>query len=443
MLEHVVRELLRVLTRLLGATDEVGRQVLLVDADLLLLGDRVEDELRSDGVADATLEVGLELLRRLALVLEVLLHGQTGIHQLLLDVLATGVELIGDHRLGQRDLDLLEQGFEDGVTRGDGLLEALAATEALLDVSDQLVDGVELGGQLGELLVQLRELLLLDRADLDRDLDVFTDQVTTHELGGEGLLVAGAHADKGLVEPLEHAATTDLVGHAADVAAVDGLAVLHGGQVDGHEVVLTGRALHVDEGAEALTQRLDLLVDLGVAHLDVLDLRLEGVVGRQLEVRLDVDLGGELEGGVVLEPGDLDLGLRERLERVLLHGLGVLLRDDLVDRLVQHDAAADLAVDDGRRDLATAEAGDVDLLGDLLVRLVEARLELLEGHLDGQLGPGGAQVLDGALHRWSPSLSLVPGGTGRCTCQSGRQDSNLRSPAPKAGALATTLRPVK
>ena len=27
------------------------------------------------------------------------------------------------------------------------------------------------------------------------------------------------------------------------------------------------------------------------------------------------------------------------------------------------------------------------------------------------------------------------------TCWSGRQDSNLRSPAPKAGALATTLRP--
>src|SRR3954471_7071983 len=29
-----------------------------------------------------------------------------------------------------------------------------------------------------------------------------------------------------------------------------------------------------------------------------------------------------------------------------------------------------------------------------------------------------------------------------CT-QSGRQDSNLRSPAPKAGALATTLRPAR
>ena len=30
-----------------------------------------------------------------------------------------------------------------------------------------------------------------------------------------------------------------------------------------------------------------------------------------------------------------------------------------------------------------------------------------------------------------------------CREQSGRQDSNLRSPAPKAGALATTLRPAK
>src|SRR6478609_7563064 len=31
----------------------------------------------------------------------------------------------------------------------------------------------------------------------------------------------------------------------------------------------------------------------------------------------------------------------------------------------------------------------------------------------------------------------------RAVTRSGRQDSNLRSPAPKAGALATTLRPAK
>ena len=50
-----------------------------------LLGDLVEDELRGDGVADAALEVGLELLLGLALVLEVLLQGHAGEVELLLD----------------------------------------------------------------------------------------------------------------------------------------------------------------------------------------------------------------------------------------------------------------------------------------------------------------------------------------------------------------------
>ena len=85
------------------------------------------------------------------------------IAELLLDVLATGVELVGDHDLGQRDLDLLQQGLEHGVAGGGGLLEALAAAEALAHVGGELLDGVELGGQLGELVVELGELLLLDR----------------------------------------------------------------------------------------------------------------------------------------------------------------------------------------------------------------------------------------------------------------------------------------
>ena len=74
--------------------------------------------------------------------------------ELLLDVLATRVELVGDHDLGQRDLDLLQQCLEDGVARGSRLLEALAATEALAHVGDQLLGGVELGGELGELVVE-------------------------------------------------------------------------------------------------------------------------------------------------------------------------------------------------------------------------------------------------------------------------------------------------
>ena len=48
MLEHVVRELLRVLAGLLGAAHQVLGELVLVDAELLLLGDLVEDELGGD-----------------------------------------------------------------------------------------------------------------------------------------------------------------------------------------------------------------------------------------------------------------------------------------------------------------------------------------------------------------------------------------------------------
>ena len=143
--------------------------------------------------------------------------------------------------------------------------------------------------------------------------------------------------------------------------------------------------------------------------VDVLDRGLEAVVVGQRDLGLDVHLGGELQP-LVAVLGDLDLRLGQRLEGVALQRLHVLLREDLVDRLVEDGLAADLPVDDRRRDLAAAEAGHVDLLGDLLVRRVEARLELLEGHLDGQLGPGRAQGLDGALHCFSfcgPAWSCV------------------------------------
>ena len=57
----------------------------LVDPELELVGDLVEHELGGDGVADPAIEVGLELLLRLALVLEVLLRRHPGVRELLLD----------------------------------------------------------------------------------------------------------------------------------------------------------------------------------------------------------------------------------------------------------------------------------------------------------------------------------------------------------------------
>ena len=72
VLEHVLDELLRVLARLLRAAHQVLLELALVDADLLLLGDLVEHELGGDRVADPLLQVGLELVDRLLLGVEVL-----------------------------------------------------------------------------------------------------------------------------------------------------------------------------------------------------------------------------------------------------------------------------------------------------------------------------------------------------------------------------------
>ena len=213
-------------------------------------------------------------------------------------------------------------------------------------VLGELLVGVELRGLLGEVVVELGQLLLLHLADAHADLDVLADQVATDELGGEDLVLAGRQAEQGLVEALDHAAAADLVAHLADLGALDGLAVLGGEEVDDHEVAVGGGALDVGEGAEALAQRCDLLLDVGVGDLEVVDLGLEAVVVGQLDGRLDVDLGGELELLVRGEVGDLDLGLGQRLQVVLLERLHVLLRHEVLHGLLEDDLAADLPVDD-------------------------------------------------------------------------------------------------
>src|SRR6186997_2636886 len=113
-----------------------------------------------------------------------------------------------------------------------------AAAEALTHVVAELGHGVELRGLLGEVVVELRELLLLDLLDLDPHLDRLADEVTADELGLEGLLVAGAHAGQGLVEPVDHPAAADLVAHAGQLGAVHDLAVAGGREVDDHEVAV-------------------------------------------------------------------------------------------------------------------------------------------------------------------------------------------------------------
>src|SRR5690606_17071840 len=184
-------------------------------------------------------------------------------------------------------------------------------------------------------------------------------------------------------------------GGPGDLLAVDG-----GGQVDGGEVAVLGRALDTGEGAEAGAQVVELGLHLLVGHLDVGDGDRQVVQVRDRDLRTDVDLGGELQHVLVLELGDLEVGLAEGADVAGLHGLHVLGGDGLVDDLVEHRSTADPALKDGRGGLARAEAGDPDLLSDLAVGAVEVRFELVERHLDIDLHARRAQLLDGALQRF-------------------------------------------
>ena len=80
----------------------------------------------------------------------------------------------------------------------------LACSACLREVGAQLVEGVELGGQLGEVVVQLGQLALLDGLDRHGDVGVLALVVAAGERRGEGGGLAGGHAESsGLVDAVD------------------------------------------------------------------------------------------------------------------------------------------------------------------------------------------------------------------------------------------------
>ena len=116
---------------------------------------------------------------------------------------------------------------------------------------------------------------------------------------------------------------------------------------------------------EALAETIDQLVDLLVGHLGrgLLDLRSPCSRLRcQLQARPHLDRGGEDQRLVVLDLLELDLGVADRREVLLADGVAEVRGHGARQELLEHDVAADLGVDDLLRDLALAEARDLDLV---------------------------------------------------------------------------------
>ena len=329
-----------------------------------------------------------------------------------------------DGARGDGDLDGVVERLEELVARGDGLVRRLDARDLLAQVRRELLERVELGGELGEVVVGLGEVALLHGGGGDGDRRLLALVLAAGQRRVERGRLVGRQAGERLVEALEHVARADLVAHAGD--GVDLLAVDLGLQVEHDEVALGRGAVDADEGAEALAQRVEALGDVLVRDLGGLDGDRERVERGQRDLGADLDLGGEDQlalTGLRRDLGDLDLGLAEGAQVLLARGLAVEAGERVVDGVLDHGAPADALVDDAGRDLALAEAGDVHLLRDVLVGVVDARLELVVLHLDGQLDLGGVQGLDGALH--FDDLQLIGAGRGR------------PGTAPHAGVRAT------
>src|SRR5450759_31464 len=368
---------------LLGGHHQVLDQFRLANADLFLLGNRVEQELGTHRVTGVLVDLSAVLvILEAALILEVPGH------------------LSLDERVGDGNLGVLQQVLKDLVASLNALLHLLGTLGLDLDVGPELLKAVELRGKLGELVVELWKDTLLDRLNGHVDLGVLALVLATRERGVEDLALLGGHPDKSVVQAIDHVAGADLVGDA--LGRVDLFLANRSREVDGHEVTHGSHSLNTGQSTETLTQgnhsRLNISIGrLGVNHVD---LDRDAVVVRQSQLGTDVDLDGELQLLALLgrHLGHVNLGLTERTYLVVLHGLAIEARKGLVDGLLQHRAASHTLVDDPGRNLAGAETGNVDLRTDRLVCRIEARLELVEGDLDSQLDPGRVEGLDGTLH---------------------------------------------
>ena len=280
----------------------------------------------------------------------------------------------------------MRRALDGGVDRRDPevLLDPLAdrLAEALLDVGAQLLEGVELGGFGGEVVVELGQDLFAHLLDLDREDRVFAGELLGLVVVGEGhldlALVAGLGADQLLLEALDQAAAAELEQVVGGGAALEGLAVEQALEVDQQRVALGGGPLDRLELGEALPDPLDLAVDDVVGDLGLGPADLEALVVAELGLGADADLELEAERLALGLGGrdDLDAGVADRADPGAEQRPFVPLGQRVADRLLEHGAEAEPLDHQRRRRLALAEAGQPHLAGEAAGGAVDALLDV-------------------------------------------------------------------
>ena len=188
-------------------------------------------------------------------------------------------------------------------------------------------------------------------------------------------LVADVLADDLLLEARDELTGTESEVVLLSLAAFERFVVDITVEVDDDDIAVLSRAVgNLNLAGVALLGVRDFIVGVLVGSLtDGLCYRDADIIG-DLDLRLYVEL--RLEGDAVVVDGDnVELGLGNHLEILILDGVSESGVNDLVESLIIKYALAVHLLDDMLRRLALAEAGDTDAADILLVRLVASRVK--------------------------------------------------------------------
>src|SRR5579884_405461 len=401
----------------LGETLLLALHVGLVDLHALGAGQGLEREVELDPLHGALAALAADLLQGLPRVLQEALQLQAGAGQLDLHLGELVVDLAVDERLGDVDGHPVAQRLEHLGLVALLVLALGDLAEALAVVGAQLLDGLTVAVELGQGVVQRRQVALADLLDGDLDVDRLPAQLLAREVLREGdarrLGVARLHADERIGEAGEKALAVDLDVALLLVLADHLVAPAHGQGGAQHVAVLGGAVLDADQVGVAAAQLLDDLVDplLGDLRLLLGDAQLLQVAA-QLHLGKHGHGGREAEGLAALEVAELDLGLADRLDLLLVERVGVHPRQQGVDRLLLDRLPADHPLHDLGRRLAGAEAGDAHPAAEAADGVGDRLVDLRSGRLDAQLDEGAGLALDadgqlrggGGCAHWAPGV---------------------------------------
>ena len=198
-------------------------------------------------------------------------------------------------------------------------------------------------------------------------------------------LLTGLLPDELFLEAVDKGMGPDLQGMALSLSAFKGFSVQEALEIDLCGIALCDLALLLHASGVAVSFLLDLALHVLIGHGGIHLLHLHALILAQLHLRTLRHLRGKDKGLSLLDLDNLHRRGGNDIHTAFVHGLFIVILDqDIGGLLVEHLRSVHF-LDNLPRHLSLTEAIDPDPVSLLQIGLVQSRLHLLLGDLDGQL----------------------------------------------------------